>query len=1128
MFKFFKYLFLCIFVIGVLTVAGVVGGLYYLVVVEPGSEIEAEYIENILGRESPVYYRDGEAQLGVLFHDVHRQYLGYDDIPEHFINAIVAAEDSEFFSHYGVDIPGITRAMIANFKAGRIVQGGSTLTQQTAKNLFKRESRSYKAKLKELLYALRLEYKYPKEKILEFYSNQFFVSGNGHGLGVAARYYFNKEPQDLELLECVYIAGSVKRPNYYNPFTKRNIDNPEAAREKVDQRIKYVLARMLKGGKLTPHQYDSVLAQEVFFDRGKMSFPLNTSMDLIREGLGTETVEKILEENGIYNVSTSGIKVIATVEKDIQQKTLYSLRRQLSILDVRINGFERETIQEKYRHLEYKGDKELQEGAFVFGTIIDKKTVKGKGLVITVGFENNDFQAVIDDAGIDRIVSALTKYRKDRWAEPGKADRKKLLAQLQSGDTVYLSLRALTEEGLIYADLEKYPTIEGGVLALQEGVIRAMAGGSTDRFFNRAVDAKRLMGSTLKPFLFAAAMQLGWGPVDILNNRSDVFVFMDKPYFPRPDHTSPHDEVTMSWTGVTSENLAAIWLLYHLTDHLTPPRLREVAAQMDMAPRVEDEYVEPYQTFTSRIRDEFGVLVNRGAIKKAAFDKAKKTLRTDFLFDNRLDEYEHLERLHYGLNYEKYIKELERAVKSEKLKKRQVAVLKKRISLLRNSFLDLEKNFPSFQIFKNYVEAEAEKVDNLFGSFFNEPTINYSYGYLVQDNEQKAHFTMQRDNLSEKWSVWPLEQVISFVASLNEQQKRVFWNSVWLEGKVTVASFTELTGQMKTEEDKLFQLKPYSMELLSEVRDYRVMLGLQYLLNLGKECGIQSNLEPVLSFPLGSNVITLLEAVRLYEVLVTGKRFTVEETMGHDFEDLNYRGSDGLALIERIEAPDGEVIYQQKVSTKQIFDKKTAAAVSNILENTIRYGTGRFAYNNVKIHSSDLKREKELSSMRIKVPLLGKTGTANQYRNASFLGFVPLLANQKDPFLTTTGGYSVGAYTGFDTNGSMVKGNTRISGSSGALPVWAPVAEVLLEHEGVGDRLDLIDLAFNGLSLKYPPVGQYFVPVITDGSGKVNTNVLPKQQATPPALPTSLAFGRVVGQGDFEPERFFQPFWRNE
>ena len=153
-----KKLFYAITVFTGLTIIISLFSFLWLVVFSPGEEINQSNIEKILSMESPVYYSDGQSKIGVFFQDAHRQYIQYDEIPKTFVNAIIAAEDNNFFEHFGVDIPGVLRAMLANIKAGRIVQGGSTITQQTAKNLFKRKDRSLKAKLSELLYALRLEY----------------------------------------------------------------------------------------------------------------------------------------------------------------------------------------------------------------------------------------------------------------------------------------------------------------------------------------------------------------------------------------------------------------------------------------------------------------------------------------------------------------------------------------------------------------------------------------------------------------------------------------------------------------------------------------------------------------------------------------------------------------------------------------------------------------------------------------------------------------------------------------------------------------------------------------------------------------------------------------------------------
>ncbi|WP_161630013.1 transglycosylase domain-containing protein [Desulfogranum mediterraneum] len=1109
----------------------VAGGLYYLVVVNPGPEIETAYIEDILGRESQVYFQDNTTKLGVLFEGIHRQYLGYRDIPPHFVNAIVAAEDDEFFSHFGVDIPGIIRAMVANLKAGRVVQGGSTLTQQTAKNLFKRESRSYKAKLKELLFALRLEYRYPKEKILEFYSNQFFVSGNGHGLGVAARYYFNKEPAALDLLECAFIAGSVKRPNYYNPFTTWNQAHPAAARKKVDQRLGYVLAKMLKAGTITPEQYAAAKERDLIFDRGKMAYRLNTAMDMVRDGLRTQLVSQALEEHGIYNVATSGIRVITTLDQEIQRRTLYALRSHLSGLDVRLRGYDRRTVQEEYAALDYKGDRELLPGAFVFGTILEIADQKQQGAVITVSLGREDgARAVIDEAGLERMVEALAKNRNNRWSTAAPEDRKALLRQLQPGDQVYLSLKEeqeqtaasdLEDAPLLQARLERYPQVEGGVLALQKGAIRAMAGGMQDRFFNRAVDARRLMGSTFKPFVFAAAMQLGWSAVDILDNRRDVFVFMGHPYFPRPDHHSPHERVSMSWAGVSSENVAAVWLLYHLADHLTPPRLRELAQQLDMAPRRDGEQEEGYQQFRRRIRDDFGVVVSRETLREAAFTKAKQALRADFLFDDDSAGYEQLKRLHYGLGFGRFQEELAAAQKAKGLRSREKAELKLRLRLLESSYLSLAEVYQGLTTLRSQVEQAV----HFSGS---SPAWQQPFpGSLVQDGQGRVIYTFKKE-LPEGWMVWPMEQVVSFVATLNSAQKLQFWEELQLEGVVTLSAYQRLKEQVAREEAALAGSLPYSLEVLGHVRDYRVMLGLRYLVRLGERCGLSSKLEPVLSFPLGSNVITLVEAVRMYETLVTGKRYQpIMPREASEEQEETAADLAGLAIIQRIEAPDGELIYQQQMSAEPVFDAKTAAATSHILENTVQHGTGRYARRAVRLHSVNPEREQGLAELDLPVPLLGKTGTANGYRNASFLGYVPVLQGENEALMQLDQGYSLGVYTGYDTNESMVKGTNRVSGAMGALPIWSEVAEALLARDGVGERLDLVDLTFNGLQLRYPPVDQVFVRVQPKQGGLLPSRGSLVRRRTPGRAPVSLSYGTMASDGQFEPRRYFRPYWAN-
>ncbi len=240
-------------------------------------------------------------KLGVFFDSAHRQYVTYQQIPQAFVDALVASEDNRFFSHIGFDVVGILRAAVRNLEAGKVVQGGSSITQQTAKNLFKRADRSLQAKLKELLFALRLEYHYPKEKIFEFYANQFFVSGNGHGLGVAARYYFDKEPEELTLVECAFIAGSVKRPNFYNPFIKKTDEAEAEARRQAVIRKNYVLDQMLEMGMINEPTYNQARASDIRFRQGKVGYSLDYALEMVKDAVSSSEVQGALAVHGIAN-----------------------------------------------------------------------------------------------------------------------------------------------------------------------------------------------------------------------------------------------------------------------------------------------------------------------------------------------------------------------------------------------------------------------------------------------------------------------------------------------------------------------------------------------------------------------------------------------------------------------------------------------------------------------------------------------------------------------------------------------------------------------------------------------------------------------------------------------------------
>jgi len=231
------------------------GYVYYTVTHDTSNRIERGAIDRIIASESHVFYDDGRTPIGTFFEKIHRKYIVYEDIPKVFIKALIAAEDKNFFNHRGFDFRAMIRALIANIKAGKVVQGGSTITQQTAKNIFRREKKSYMAKFKELVQAFLLEREYTKQEILEMYANQFFVTGYGKGLRIAAQYFFGKDAKDLDLVECAFVAGSVKGPNRYNPFIKKTTAEKENVRHLAKLRKNYVLSNMHRMNFITKEQY---------------------------------------------------------------------------------------------------------------------------------------------------------------------------------------------------------------------------------------------------------------------------------------------------------------------------------------------------------------------------------------------------------------------------------------------------------------------------------------------------------------------------------------------------------------------------------------------------------------------------------------------------------------------------------------------------------------------------------------------------------------------------------------------------------------------------------------------------------------------------------------------------------
>ena len=337
-------------------------------------------------------------------------------------------------------------------------------------------------------------------------------------------------------------------------------------------------------------------------------------------------------------------------------------------------------------------------------------------------------------------------------------------------------------------------------------------------------------------------------------------------------------------------------------------------------------------------------------------------------------------------------------------------------------------------------------------------------------------------------------------------------DAILIDGEISSSTLSALHQSMEREFIKLKRHRPYEMVTLWHIRDYRTLVGLLYVTKLCELMGTETPLEPVLSFPLGPTAVSILEVSQAYTTLLEGKQYI-------DRTNVPLKQS---IIIDRIIDSQGEEIYHYLPQDKQILDSRVITMMSEILKNVVDFGTGIKAKNAVQMELDLGVKDKK---MTITIPTLGKTGTANEYSNSSYIGFVPGFSTAGGTKLSLGDAFVVTAYVGYDDNKPMKNKRLRIFGASGALPIWIDVANEIVNNPMYQQSIDPVDFAFlseNHLSL-IPPSG--VTPVAVDaGSG------LP--------LPLDVFLGSAqagitlysYGQREersFKPQRFFAPYELN-
>lgn len=428
-----------------------------------------------------IYDRNGKqiAELGV----ERRIPIKIDKVPKHLINALVAVEDSRFFTHGGIDFLGILRATFSNIKAGRVVEGGSTLTQQLVKVIYLTPERKFKRKFKEAVLAYKIDKYLTKEEILEIYLNQVYFGKGSYGVESASLNYFGKHVWELNLYESAMLAGIPKAPGIYAP---------SANMEKSVERMKHVLSRMLEEGYITKDEYDRMVIPTVITNQ-------NTP---IRKNYAGYFVDYILSELKnelkISDLNDLGYKIYTTLDLDMQLKAEEAVRNGVMNVNRRQGYFgvvakgDDPNWSEKIKKVSYLSEFDIY--------VAQAKRVTSSEVIFTI----NGKEGVL-------------YLNENRWAYPNGLkqyqldDFKKII---NYGDFILVKK---TDKGYL---LTQEPKIEGALLAISPstGDVLAMVGGFDYRksYFNRAFQSKRQVGSLFKPFVYTAAIDSGFNSTTLV------------------------------------------------------------------------------------------------------------------------------------------------------------------------------------------------------------------------------------------------------------------------------------------------------------------------------------------------------------------------------------------------------------------------------------------------------------------------------------------------------------------------------------------------------------------------------------------------------------------------------------
>ena len=463
------------------------------------------------------------------FGEKRRSALKFENIPPYFVEAVLAAEDDEFFSHSGVSYTGLIRSVLRLLVSGEVQGGGSTITMQVAGNYLTGRDINLFRKIKDIFLAYRLERIYSKEEIFEFYVNRIFLGNRAYGIASASEVYYGTAIKDLNLAQWAMIAGLPKAPSSMNPLV-----NPRRALI----RRNWILTRMLDLGSIYPEQYDLAI-------KAPISASYHGLVSEVEASYFSENIRRYMISEYGLDAYKEGLEVYTTIDSELQSLAVSALKEGLEEYDKR-HGFR---SPKNYKDL-FPEDFFSQDITYRLSLIAESKSLPVGisevpeeepldniyNLLNNITTTDNKFPVLVlsteDNLVVisgDRTVFQLAWTSNLGWARPyinedQRGPRPKSYSELLlEGDLVWL------EQDMIKSSLSltQIPEVQGSIVAMDptNGAVKALVGGY-DFFlskYNRATQSSPLLGSNYKPFLYASALDAGLTASSLINDAPIVF-----------------------------------------------------------------------------------------------------------------------------------------------------------------------------------------------------------------------------------------------------------------------------------------------------------------------------------------------------------------------------------------------------------------------------------------------------------------------------------------------------------------------------------------------------------------------------------------------------------------------------